>query len=274
MGWNNLVWITGLFCLFISHHCAGGSSDALVLNGKLTQGSLIRAQLPAGSSVQLNGKPVEMNNQGKFVFGFEREADLSHTLSWTLPDGSEGKREITLTKRDYDIQRIDGLKSTMVTPPDSVTARIRSDSARVASARSKKSAEDGVFSGFIWPAEGPISGVYGSQRILNGEPKWPHYGVDVAGPKGASVVAPAAGVITLAEDLYYSGNTIILDHGMGVFSTFLHLDTMAVKVGDVLDQGASIGTIGETGRATGPHLDWRINLGTQRLDPALLVPDK
>ncbi|MEG3768029.1 M23 family metallopeptidase [Alteromonas sp. 14N.309.X.WAT.G.H12] len=241
--------------LSLSTVARGQTDDSpLVLNGKFTQGSLFRGQLPAGSQVWLDGQELNINGQGKFVFGFARQASLSHVVSWTLPDGTTGKRRISLSARDYDIQRIDGLDSAMVTPPESTLARIRNDSVRVAKARAEISDFDGVFTGFIWPAEGPITGVYGSQRILNGKPKTPHYGVDVGAPTGTPVIAPAAGKVTLAEDLYYSGNTVIVDHGMGVFSTFLHLSAMAVK--------------------PGPHLDWRINLVKTRLDPALLVPER
>ena len=246
----------------------------LVLNGQFTQGSLFRAQLPVGSQISLDGETLKQNAQGKFVFGFARDSKLTHTLTWTLPDGTTGKRDITLEKRDYNIQRIDGLKPSMVTPPKETLDRINRDSANVGKARAGVSDLDGLFTGFIWPAEGPITGVYGSQRVLNGEPKTPHYGVDVGAPTGTPVVAPAAGVITLSDDLYYSGNTVILDHGMGVYSTFLHLNESDVKVGDVLEQGDPIGKIGATGRATGPHLDWRLNLGKMRLDPALLVPER
>lgn len=262
-----------LFSLLLCALCAlPVTAGDLVLNGKLTQGSLMRGQLPPGSEVRLDGEPLTLNAQGKFVFGFDREAGLNHTLDWTLPDGTTGARHFELEERTYNIQRIDGLDQKMVTPPAEVTARIRQDSANVADARSHVSDHDAVFTGFIWPAEGPITGVYGSQRVLNGEPKWPHYGVDVGSPKGTKVIAPAAGVVTLAQDLYYSGNTLILDHGMGVYSTFLHLDRMSVKPGDRVAQGDKLGEIGDTGRATGPHLDWRLNLLKQRLDPALLVP--
>ncbi len=253
---------------------AVATASELTLNGKLTQGSLVRGQLPAGSTVTLNGEPLPVNQQGKFVFGFDRDDSLTHTLAWTLPNGSEQQKTLTLTKRDYVTQRIDGLDQKMVTPPESVLKRIKKDAANVYKARSAKSDNDALFTGFIWPAEGPVTGVYGSQRILNGKPSRPHYGLDVGSPTGTPVVAPVDGTVTLADDLYYSGYTIVLDHGMGVFSTFLHLDTMTVKVGDTVSQGEQVGTIGETGRATGPHLDWRINLNNQRLDPELLVPPR
>lgn len=247
------------------------AESPLTLNGVLTQGALVRGQVPVDANVTLNEKPVPVNAAGKFVIGFEREAPLNHKLSVTLSSGEVFVREITLKKRDYDIQRIDGLEQKMVTPPAEVTARIKQDNINVAKARGGNSNLDALFTRFEWPAKGPITGVYGSQRILNGVPKWPHYGVDVGAPTGTPVYAPVDGVVTLADDLYYSGNTLILDHGMRVFSTFLHLDTITVNVGDAVNQGDQIGTIGSTGRSTGPHLDWRINLGKVRLDPQTVV---
>ena len=261
----------GMSLVVLTNSAIGATEHQLTLNGKFTQGSLIRGQVSKEATVTLDGKHIETNKDGKFVFGFARDAELDHTLTITLADGSTIHRDITLEKREYDIQRIDGLDQKMVTPPQEVTDRIKRDNANVALARSKVSDLDAVFTRFEWPAKGPISGVYGSQRILNGQPKWPHYGVDVAGPKGAPVTAPVQGVVTLADDLYYSGNTLILDHGMGVFSTFLHLDSITVEVGQLVQQGEQIGTIGATGRATGPHLDWRINLGKMRLDPQTVV---
>jgi len=246
-------------------------NDRLILNGMLTQGALLRAEVPKGASVRLNNEPVAVHRSGKFVIGFEREAPLNHLLEVTLPNGETISRALTLEKREYNIQRIDGLDQKMVTPPASRTERIKKDNRNVAAARSNATDYDAVFTRFIWPAKGPITGVYGSQRVLNGVPKWPHYGVDVGGPKGTEVIAPAAGTVTLADDLYYSGNTLIIDHGMHVFSTFLHLDSMDVEVGDIVKQGERIGAIGDTGRATGPHLDWRINLGKKRLDPQTIV---
>ncbi|NDV92734.1 peptidoglycan DD-metalloendopeptidase family protein [Alteromonas sp. 345S023] len=241
------------------------------LHGTMTQGSLLRGQVPVGTEVVLDGEPVRVNKQGKFVIGFERKAELSHRLEATFPDGTRVEKPIELAERAYNIQRIDGLDQKMVSPPESVLARIKQDNIDVAKARSQVTDLDAVFTRFQWPAKGPITGVYGSQRILNGTPKWPHYGVDVGGATGTKVTAPASGTVTLAQDLYYSGNTLIIDHGMGVFSTFLHLNAVTVKVGDKVAQGEQIGTIGATGRATGPHLDWRINWRKMRLDPQTLV---
>ena len=243
----------------------------VVLNGKFTQGALLRGQAPAGSKVTLNGETVQTNKDGKFVVGFEREAPLQQTLVVKLDNGQKWQRDITLEKREYNIQRIDGLEQKMVSPPAEVTARIKQDNINVANARSGNTDLDALFTRFEWPAKGVISGVYGSQRILNGVPKWPHYGLDIANETGTPVYAPVDGVVTMANDLYYSGNTLILDHGMCVFSTFLHMDTITVEVGETVKQGEQIGTIGSTGRSTGPHLDWRINLGNTRLDPQTII---
>ena len=161
----------------------------------------------------------------------------------------------------------------MVTPPKSVYDRIRAENATIAKARAKDTADDHFESGWIWPAQGRISGVYGSQRILNGKPRRPHFGLDVAAPVGTPVVSPADAVVALAHrDMYYTGGTLILDHGHGLTSAMLHLDSVEVEIGDFVRKGQRIGTIGKTGRATGPHLDWRINLFKARLDPAFLVP--
>ncbi|MEC7285974.1 MAG: M23 family metallopeptidase, partial [Pseudomonadota bacterium] len=224
----------------------------VVLNGKFTQGALLRGQAPAGAKVTLNGETVQTNKDGKFVVGFEREAPLQQTLVVKLDNGQKWQRDITLEKREYNIQRIDGLKQNMVSPPAEVTARIKQDNINVANARSGNTDLDALFTRFEWPAKGVISGVYGSQRILNGVPKWPHYGLDIANETGTPVYAPVDGVVTMADDLYYSGNTLILDHGMRVFSTFLHMDTITVEVGETVKQGEQIGTIGSTGRSTGP----------------------
>ena len=243
----------------------------IVLNGKFTQGALLRGQAPAGAKVTLNGETVQTNKDGKFVVGFEREAPLQQMLVVKLDNGQKWQRDITLEKREYNIQRIDGLEQKMVSPPAEVTARIKKDNINVANARSGNTDLDALFTRFEWPAKGVISGVYGSQRILNGVPKWPHYGLDIANETGTPVYAPVDGVVTMADDLYYSGNTLILDHGMRVFSTFLHMDTITVEVGETVKQGEQIGTIGSTGRSTGPHLDWRINLGNTRLDPQTII---
>jgi murein DD-endopeptidase MepM/ murein hydrolase activator NlpD len=189
-----------------------------------------------------------------------------------MPNGSSETRTIKVQPRKYRVQRINGLPNNMINPPKKVLERIIIENKKIKKVRMRDSNFSFWKSGFVWPAKGRISGVYGSQRILNGRPKQPHYGIDIAAPRGSLVVAPAGGVVALAEpDLYYSGGTIIIDHGHGLTSAFLHMDKLFVVVGDVVSQSQPIGTIGSTGRSTGPHLDWRINWFEKRIDPTLLV---
>tara|TARA_B110000444_G_scaffold241501_1_gene257976 strand:+ start:383 stop:976 length:594 start_codon:yes stop_codon:yes gene_type:complete len=184
------------------------------------------------------------------------------------------KSKITkkILKRKYNIQRIDGLAENKVTPPESVYKRIKKENKAIGEARAINS--DLLFfkEKFIMPVEGIISGVYGSQRILNGKPRWPHYGIDIAAKKGTPIKSSGRGVVTMAEnDLYYTGGTVIMDHGHGISTIYSHLETILVLVGDQIDQGDIIGTVGSTGRSTGPHLDFRVNWFQTRLDPMTLL---
>lgn len=253
----------------------GFNANGLELNGELTQGSLIRGQVEPNSKVWLNDQAIKVSAQGWFAFGFGRDAKLEHTLSWQLPGNEVQTKSLNILAREYNIQHIEGLPAKMVTPPQEVLARIRSDNAQVARARKRVDDRVDFASVFIWPAAGPISGVYGSQRVLNGQKKRPHFGVDVAAPTGTPIYAPASGVVTLwVADMYYSGGTMIIDHGHGVSSTFLHMSEGVVEVGTEVKQGQLVGAIGATGRVTGAHLDWRMNWLNQRIDPALLVPKR
>ena len=248
------------------------AAEEIRLDGEVMQGGMVRGSAVLGTVITLDGRALRLSPAGHFVFGFGRDALPEAELMAVHPDGKEETRTLTIRAREYDIQRIEGLPQKMVTPPAETLARIRAESAKVRAARDIDSAEIHFSVPFIWPAKGRISGVYGSQRILNGEPRQPHFGVDVAAPTGTPVHAPAAGEIRLAElDLYYSGGTIILDHGHGLSSSFLHMSRVDVVVGQQVAQGEVIGAIGATGRVTGAHLDWRMNWFEQRLDPALLV---
>lgn len=245
----------------------------LEMNGAFTQGGIVMGRTDPGATLILDGKPVRVGADGVFVLGFGREAEPKSTLVVRGPDGSEQRRILEIAKREYRIQRIDGLPQKYVEPPAEVLARIRRENAEIRKAREIDTGRAYFAEGFIWPAKGRISGVYGSQRVLNGEPKRPHYGIDVAAPAGTPVVAPASGIVRLAEkDLYYTGGTIILDHGHGLSSAFLHMQDVSVKVGQELKRGERMGTVGSTGRSTGAHLDWRINWFDVRVDAAVLVP--
>lgn len=264
-------WLICLSLLF----CGTLLAQELTLQGQLTQGSLLRGQLKNASNLQLNNKAVVISSEGFFAIGFGRNAELTHTLSWQDQRGQRQQKIITLSPREYNIQRIEGVEGKYVSPPPEVSERIRLDNSQIAAARKRADDRSDFMQQFIWPAEGPISGVYGSQRVFNGTPKNPHFGVDVAGPTGTPVYAPADGIVTLfVPDMYYSGGTMIIDHGLGVSSTFLHLSEGLVKPGTAVQQGQLVAKIGATGRVTGAHLDWRINWFGERLDPALLVPER
>lgn len=259
-------------CLLISQSAWAETTFSVGPGGGFTQGGMVIGQTDPGAKVTLDGRDVRVSPEGVFVFGFTRDFGPEAVLTITGPDGSVDSRSLEIKPRDYDIQRIDGLPPKMVTPPEEVLARIRRDSSEVAAARAHETPETMFLTGWIWPAKGRISGVYGSQRVLNGEPRRPHFGIDIAAPTGAPVIAPADGIVRMAvTDHYYTGGTIILDHGYGLSSAFLHMNSVDVKVGDRLKRGDPMGTIGATGRATGPHLDWRMNWFDQRLDPGLLM---
>ena len=268
------VWFSsamGLFLTATSHSNEIHLQGAEVLSGQVIEGGLIIARTDPSNQVTLAENAVRVAKNGVFVIGFHRDSDTPETLAITTPDGNTVKTTLSPEQRDYKIQRIDGLKSAMVTPPAAVLARIKADGEVVRAARKIDAQLGDFWQGFDWPAQGRISGVYGSQRILNGKPRQPHYGIDIASPLGTPVYAPATGRITLVKDLYFSGLTIVMAHGLGVNSSFLHLDKTMVKPGAFVKRGTVIGTIGATGRATGPHLDWRIDWQGRRIDPGLLV---
>lgn len=243
------------------------------LKGQITQGGFVVASADKNIATALLDNvslPIHQNKR-QFVFGFSREQQQSMSLVVNYADGSQWQKSLSVKQRQYDIDRINGVAQKYVSPAKEVLSRIRSEAAKVKQARSQLSYRNDYNQNPIMPAKGRISGVYGSQRIFNDVPKRPHFGLDVAGPIGTPVVAPWSGKVVLAEpDLYYSGGTLVIDHGMGVTTTYIHLSKLDVNVGDVITQGQKIAEIGATGRVTGPHLDWRLNWFDKRLDPQLL----
>lgn len=262
------AWVKAL-SLLASVSFAITAQPDVKLEGELTQGSLIRGQAAGASKVMFNDILLPLSSDGRFVFGVGRDAPAKQVLT-VVQDGKAHRRELIFSARKYDIQHVNGVAQKYVTPPADVTERIQRDNKRVRQVRTTNSELPYVFDTPVMPAKGRISGVYGSQRVFNGEPRNPHYGLDVAAPIGATVIAPLSGTVLLAEDLYYSGLTLIMDHGFGVTSTFMHLHKFTVQPGDKVVQGDKIAEVGATGRVTGPHLDWRINWQQERLDPALL----
>jgi murein DD-endopeptidase MepM/ murein hydrolase activator NlpD len=252
-------------------HCIAAS--AVELSGPAVQGGLMFGKADPGSAVTLDGNTIAVSPQGEFVIGFGRDETGIRKLRVRSPTAPEFSKDLAVKTRDYAIERVDGLPPSTVTPDPAATERIRQDARMVANARQHRDQTAYYSNGFSWPASGRISGVYGSQRVLNGEPRRPHFGLDIAAPEGTEVRAPADGLITMTHpDMYYSGGTIILDHGQGLSSTFLHLSKILVEAGTFVRRGELIGRIGSTGRASGPHLDWRMNWLDRRVDPQPLLP--
>ena len=242
-------------------------SSAIEFKGKFLQGHFIVGITDPSSRIIIDKKELKISKDGYFVFGLDRDRKIDVTIT-KIVDGKKEKIIKKVLKRKYNIQRIDGLEESKVTPPESVYKRIKEENNKIGEARAINSDLPFFKNQFIMPVKGIISGVYGSQRILNGKPKWPHYGIDIAAKKGTKIRSSATGVVTMAEpDLYYTGGTIIMDHGHGISTIYSHLATLDVSVGDEVLQGNVIGTVGSTGRSTGPHLDFRINWFQTRLDP-------
>jgi len=245
---------------------------ALELNGTPIQGGLLVAKAAPGAVVEVDGRPVRVSPKGDFLVGFGRSAGSQVILRVRLADGTEDVRTLRVKSRKYEIQRVDGLAPGKVTPKPEDLKRIRAESAIISNARRRDLATPYFISGFTWPLAGRISGVYGSQRILNGQPRRPHFGVDITAPHGARINAPADGVVTLAhDDMFFTGKTLLLDHGHGLVSVYAHMSQIHVKPGQKVKKGDKIGAVGATGRVTGPHLHWGINLFNVRLDPALVA---
>ncbi|HET8815984.1 MAG TPA: M23 family metallopeptidase [Pseudidiomarina sp.] len=242
------------------------------LRGAAAPGGLMIGKVDVNTEVIFKDQSLPKTPQGYVVFGFGRDDTGVHRLILRSKDGQERVQEIELAAREYDIDRVEGVPQETVTPDPQQVQRAREEAERVWLARNQTSTRTDFLTPLQMPAEGRISGVYGSQRIFNGTPRNPHYGLDIAAPTGSPVTAPWSGQVIFADaDLFYSGGTLILDHGYGVTSTYIHLHKLHVEVGDIVQQGEFIAEIGATGRVTGPHLDWRLNWGQERLDPALAL---
>jgi murein DD-endopeptidase MepM/ murein hydrolase activator NlpD len=248
------------------------ATQDLRLEGGFLQGGLVRGQVPPGSKVRFAGRQLRIDHEGRFLLGFDRDEASGQELSVRDPDGSEFTRRIEIAERDYRIERIDGLPPHQVTPSPEDLARIEADALLIEAAQARNSAEPDLARAFVWPVTGRISGIYGSQRILNGEPRRPHRGIDVAAPAGTPVGAMADGVVSLAAPaMYFTGGTVMIDHGYGLHSIYAHLSAVGVALGQAVRRGEEIGRVGATGRVTGAHLHWGVFWFERALDPALLV---
>ncbi len=254
-----------IFCFLPTH------SIAIEFTGKFQQGHFIIGKTDPTAKIIIDKKQVKVSEDGFFVFGLDRDRKFDLTIT-KIVNGKKDKIIKKVLKRKYNIQRIDGLEESKVTPPESVYKRIKEENNKIGKARAINSDLPFFKNQFIMPVEGIISGVYGSQRILNGKPKWPHYGIDIAAKQGTMIKSSGSGIVTMAEDdLYYTGGTIIMDHGHGISTIYSHLENVMVSVGDKINQGDIIGTVGSTGRSTGPHLDFRVNWFQTRLDPMSII---
>ncbi|MBL0711407.1 MAG: M23 family metallopeptidase [Colwellia sp.] len=242
------------------------------LSGEIKQGGLIIGKTQPNSKVMLNKRVLPVSVNGDYVFAFSRDDKSEYLLKITTPNGTVEQKTLLPTKRDYKISRVEGISKKIMNPNKKANVRAKQDSIAIKKVRKISSDLTDFSQGFIAPRSSRITGVYGSQRFYNGVPKNPHYGVDYAGAIGAPVKSPADGKILLwVPDMFYSGGTLVIDHGHGITSNFLHLSASLVKVGDIVKQGQVIAKVGNSGRVTGPHLDWRMNWHNVRFDPQLAM---
>lgn len=247
------------------------AENRLGLPETLVQGGLYVGKIPAGSEVWFGDKKLRTTQEGHFVVGLNWKEGAMARFKIKTADGNLIHQRLVVEKQTYEVQHIDGLPPKMVTPPKELLARIKADSARVRESRKTDSDLHAFMQNFIWPVKGRISGKFGNHRILNGTPKSPHGGMDIAVPAGTPIKAPLGGIVSMVSDLYYTGNTLIIDHGFGVSTVYAHMSRIDVTPGQPLKQGDILGTVGATGRATGPHLHWGLNWYAERLDPALML---
>jgi murein DD-endopeptidase MepM/ murein hydrolase activator NlpD len=253
-----------------------GTSAAGEFPASIQQGSLVRATVDPQAKVRYAERELRVGPHGEVVFGIGRDEAGPVTVDIIGRGGRRERVAIEVTPRDWPVERIEGVPPKTVEPPPDIAERIKREQARVVAARSRDDAREDFTQAFAWPVDGRISGRFGNQRVyvVDGKdvPKSPHSGMDIAVPQGTPVKAPAAGIVTFADaDLYLTGGTVLLDHGHGVSSNFLHMSRIDVKIGERIEQGQVIGAVGMTGRATGPHLHWGMNWFDVRVDPLLLL---
>lgn len=268
-----LPWALALAQAAPAVAAADAAADArVVFPERVQQGSLVLGKVPPGSRVEYAGRVLRTTGYGTVVFGVGRDATGPLRVAVTRPDGSRVDARIAVDPRDWPMERVDGVPPKTVEPPPAIAERIRREQARVTEARKRDDARADFAQHFIRPVEGRISGRFGSGRIYNGRPGAGHSGMDIAAPTGTPVKAPAAGIVSFADPgLYLTGGTVVIDHGHGVSSNFLHLSRIDVAVGDRIEQGQAFAAVGATGRATGPHLHWGMNWFDVRVDPLLVL---
>ena len=246
--------------------------DRVVFPASVPQGALVFGKVPPGSQVRYRERLLRATGYGTVAFGVGRDETGPLKVDVTLPSGRVEPVSIAVTPRDWPVEHVNGVPPKTVNPPPEIAARIQREQALVTAARERDDERTDFALPFQWPVQGRISGRFGNARVYNGQPGAGHSGMDIAAPDGTPVRAPAGGVVTFASpDLYLTGGTVLLDHGHGVSSNFLHLSRIDVKVGDRIEPGQVIGAVGATGRATGPHLHWGMNWFDTRIDPLLVL---
>ena len=268
-----LIALVATFFAVASHQAQATSPPAFTFPVSVQQGSLIIGRIAPGiGEVRYQGRTLRVSPEGWVALGVGRNATAPVELQVVTSTGIVGMAHIDVTPRDWPVEHVNGVPPKTVAPPPAIAERIKREQAEVTAARDRDDARTDFATPFIWPVEGRISGRFGNQRVYNGTPGTPHSGMDIAAPQGTPVKAPAAGIVTFAApDLYLTGGTLLIDHGQGVSSNFLHLSRIDVKPGQYVQQGQIIGAVGATGRATGPHLHWGMNWFDVRIDPLLVL---
>lgn len=263
-----LLLVLGLVCT----GAQAQDSVRVVFPASVQQGALVIGRVPPGSQVRHGERDLRVSAYGTVVLGVGRDQRDPLQLTVTRPDGSRVDAEIAVDRRNWPLQHVNGVPPRTVNPPPELAARIAREQAAVTAARTRDDNRTDFATAFIWPVQGRISGRFGNARVYNGQPGSGHSGMDIAAPTGTPVKAPAGGVVTFADaDLYLTGGTVVLDHGFGISSNFLHLSRIDIKVGDRVEQGQVIAAVGSTGRSTGPHLHWGMNWFDVRIDPLLVL---
>ena len=277
---NKLVIIISLLILFLKNCFAKDElkffigENRIDLEGYFIQGGYVKGKMSSKIKIKFENRDVYLGKKNNFILGFGRDYSEVANLKFNI-DNKWINKTLKIKKNKYKIQKIDGLPKKFVSPPKEIYERIIRENKLIAKVRTLNSKIDYTFQDFLLPANGIITGVFGSQRILNGKPRRPHYGIDIAAKEGSKVISPTDAIVRLSEkDLYFTGGTIMLDHGHGITSVYSHLSKVLVKKNDKIQKGDVIGLIGSTGRSTGPHLDWRINWFDQRLDPMMFIKNK
>lgn len=247
-------------------------AQPLELSGRLEQGGIVYGQVEPGTSLKIDGRQVSVSETGRFIFGLDRDAKSSMTLLIHHRDGTEAAQTLSVAPRDWIVERVDGLPQNTVTPDPETVKRIQAEGGMIVAARNRTEPLPFFETGFLQPAQGRISGVFGSQRILNGQPRSPHSGLDIAAPTGTPILATADGIVSLVHDgMVLTGKTIMIDHGFGLDSVYIHMSEIRVEEGQAVKQGDVIGAIGMTGRTSGPHLHFGISWYGAKLDPQTVM---